>query len=555
MFVVLEIINKMDVTIVNLDDVDTVPNTNLKDDLVAACDFSETFGPDRERRTVDGEQIFYRLGRVEQGQWIPDKEPKRPVPHLYETNQVEGEEDLVIDKNGYAWRTQEALRAKGLTRHNMEATQQLWRPLKLNETNNVVQIPIAWSGPLDLPPQERGLGANRKLRDDLQFGCELDDERWLVYYTRLVLYQKNYGNVDVPQEWEQDEALGRWVNKQRLLYRRYARNNYYQHEIKTDGTLGRKVIPLSPWRIQMLYDLGFSFKINLGWHDRLAQLERFKEKYGHVQVSISDEDEFPGLHVWIQRQRTNYRRWKHGLPSSMNKRRFVLLDRLGLDWDPIASIWESRIEQLNEYRKEHGHVRVTKAQNMELALWLIYVRSQYRIYQETPWESALTQERIEELEGLGMDWEPILNQWQQQFEALVEFRDQNGHCMVPVDYPDNPSLSIWCQKQRLNYKSGLLSEEYTEKLRSIGFVFSVYDAAFERGLDRLRAYKEIHGDCRVPRSYSDKELVSFVHRQRNQYKRRMNGYSSSLTEERIEKLEDLGFEWRVRKSRCLEGQF
>ena len=208
-----------DVTVVNLDDVDTVPNTNLKDGLVAACvEFSETFGPDRERE-YSGRRILYRLASVEQGRWIPDKEPKRPVAHLYETNQDMEEGDLVIDKNGYAWRSRGATSQDDTTQYGSDTTR-LWRPLKFNETNNVVQIP-AWSGPLDLPPQERGLGANRKLRDDLQFGCELDDERWLVYYTRLVLYQKNYGNVDVPQEWEQDEALGRWVNKQRLLYRRY----------------------------------------------------------------------------------------------------------------------------------------------------------------------------------------------------------------------------------------------------------------------------------------------------------------------------------------------
>ncbi len=337
------------------------------------------------------------MGRVVQaGRWISSNETggERPVPHLYETN----EHRLVIDKNGYAWRTQEALQDKGLTRHDMVATQYLYRQTlhpSFNTTNMYmeVQLPIPWNGPLNLPPRERGMGTNRKLRDDLQFGCELDDERWLVYYTKLATFFWRFDNVNVPLEWDHDESLGRWVFKQRVLYRRLARNNYFQHERQSDGTIGRKINPLTPLRIQMLYDLGFSFKINLCWHDRLAQLKRFKENHGHVQVLKGAVDNFPGLNLWIQTQRTEYRRWKHDIPSSMTKRRFILLDRLGLDWDPLASMWDVRIQQLKDFKKEHGHVQVTKARNLELALWLIYVRSQYRIYQEMPWDSALMKDR------------------------------------------------------------------------------------------------------------------------------------------------------------------
>lgn len=538
--------NQDGVTIVNLDNDNDVSSLNNQEDgLVAACDFSETFGPNQERRTIDGDRIFYR--------WIPSQENERPAPHLYEINTNNNENnDLVIDKNGNAWRTQEALREQGLTRHKMEATQQLWRQLNTTTTSgsseNVVLTPIPWSGPLNLPPRERGTGSNRKLRDDLQFGCELDDERWLVHYTKLATFRSRFGHVNVPLHWQEDATLGRWVSKQRVLYRRLARNKYYQHEILADGRLGRKVNPLSPWRIQMLYDLGFSFKINLRWHDRLAQLERFRNKHGHVEVPATDSDEeFPGLNLWVQSQRTEYRRWKEGMPSSMTKRRFVLLDRLGLDWDPLASMWDSRIEQLKKHREKYGNIRVSRTQDFELASWLIYVRKQYRLYQESPWDSALTEDRITELQELDMDWKPLKNRWQQQFHALVDFRKENGHTAVPVDYTKDPSLALWVQKQRYNFRMGTLSEENEAQLRSIDFVFNTYDEAFRRGLEKLRVYREEHGDCRVPASHSDRKLVSFVKLQRSQYRKLMNGESSSLTEERIQQLEELGFEWRIER--------
>jgi hypothetical protein len=101
------------------------------------------------------------------------------------------------------------------------------------------------------------------------------------------------------------------------------------------------------------------------------------------------------------------------------------------------------------------------------------------------------------------------------------------------------------QKQRHAFKVGKLPVENEVELRSIGFVFDLYA---DRGLEQLKAYKEEYGDCRVPRSYSDSELVFFVKQQHTQYRRLENGKSSSLTGERRRKMEELGFEWQTRLS-------
>ena len=36
-----------------------------------------------------------------------------------------------------------------------------------------------------------------------------------------------------------------------------------------------------------------------------------------------------------------------------------------------------------------------------------------------------------------------LERWNQRFEELKEFRRQQGHCCVPLDYPQNPTLAHW----------------------------------------------------------------------------------------------------------------
>lgn len=66
----------------------------------------------------------------------------------------------------------------------------------------------------------------------------------------------------------------------------------------------------------------------------------------------------------------------------------------------------------------------------------------------------------------------------------------------------------------------------------------------------LRAYKASHGDCRVPSTYQEnKPLAYWVKTMRSEFKKQQKGESSSLTIEKIEKLNDLGFDWELRAGR------
>ena len=47
----------------------------------------------------------------------------------------------------------------------------------------------------------------------------------------------------------------------------------------------------------------------------------------------------------------------------------------------------------------------------------------------------------------------------QKYAQLEEFRDINGHCLVPKRYKDNPSLGNWVNKQRQNYRRYLKGEK------------------------------------------------------------------------------------------------
>ncbi len=197
-------------------------------------------------------------------------------------------------------------------------------------------------------------------------------------------------------------------------------------------------------------------------------------------------------------------------------------------------------------------------------------------------------------------------QWDQMFDRLVEFKAKQGHCLVPKRYPDDMKLGTWVHTQRIQNRKLLegkknnfsennddasqlsdqsedeicfrLTEDRRKRLADIGFVWSVreaehsyeasrivrtsYDDQWDAMFNLLSAYKERYGDCLVPKRYTENpKLGTWVDTQRVQYKKMKkriesdagvgNGISvgkggGRLTEQRIRRLEDIGFVWSLR---------
>lgn len=69
-------------------------------------------------------------------------------------------------------------------------------------------------------------------------------------------------------------------------------------------------------------------------------------------------------------------------------------------------------------------------------------------------------------------------------------------------------------------------------------------------MKELKSYAKIHGDVDVPLKYAPNQaLGAFVNRQRTEYRKMQQGVQTSLTEERIQDLNTLGFKWAIRVSR------
>ena len=115
-----------------------------------------------------------------------------------------------------------------------------------------------------------------------------------------------------------------------------------------------------------------------------------------------------------------------------------------------------------------------------------------------------------------------VEKWEERYQELLQFRQDNGHCVVPLCYPPNPTLSHWVKRQRYQYKlksdgkHSTLSRHRQALLERIGFVWDSHHSNWDEKYQELVEYKKMYGHCNVPSSYqaTNRALVSWVKSQR-----------------------------------------
>ena len=125
------------------------------------------------------------------------------------------------------------------------------------------------------------------------------------------------------------------------------------------------------------------------------------------------------------------------------------------------------------------------------------------------------------------------DKWDERFGQLKAFKEKHGHCNVPRN---KTQLSSWVHLQRSRYE--FLDPIRVARLESIGFLWNPHETAWTAMFSELVSYKAKYGDCNVPSNWSENRfLATWCHSQRS-HKRR-----STLSEERIQRLDLIGFDW------------
>ncbi|KAL9191536.1 hypothetical protein ACHAXT_001242 [Thalassiosira profunda] len=153
--------------------------------------------------------------------------------------------------------------------------------------------------------------------------------------------------------------------------------------------------------------------------------------------------------------------------------------------------------------------------------------------------------------------------WMNRFEELKAFKERHGTFDVPPDYK-HKQLSSWIrtQKQQSKYlregKVSHLTPARIELLNSLGFPWAGErrDKFWRDRYAELAAFHAQTGTTRIPPSYAEApQLHTWVSLQRRQLKLHGEGKPTKLTEERIQLLEAVGLETKIRSTTTWMDRF
>lgn len=333
-------------------------------------------------------------------------------------------------------------------------------------------------------------------------------------YALALEYYNAHGDLLIPCEYIAGDGsrLGRWIGTQR-----------------SDAKKGRPSV--TPLRRQKLEAIGMVWDVKeLEWERMYASAQAFQAAHG----SLSQPD-FAGakLSEWLSAQR---KKRKNGTLSSEKAER---LEALGLRWSPARdqnARWEKNYAQCLEYILVNGGTHVPRTYFSEdgksLGQWLCRQKAACRA-------GKLSPARREKIERFSPERSVKSARWADWYHAAEEYRRQHGHLLPPPGtkcrYGD---LHAWINIQRLACRSGSLSQERQAKLETLGMIWQVREAYWERMYLLAAQYSETHEKL-MPSPSEYPELASWIS---NQRARRRAG-KSSLTAERIQKLDAIGMIW------------
>ena len=138
-----------------------------------------------------------------------------------------------------------------------------------------------------------------------------NDAKWAFMYKLANEYQKEYGNLNIPQNYttSDDQALGIWLQTQR--------NNYRDGKLK-------------PGRIKLLEDIGINWHLKqcYSWEEMYSLAAEYYKTNGNLAIPRSYKaPNGANLGTWLSSQRQKYRQGK------LTNEKTLALENIGVVWD------------------------------------------------------------------------------------------------------------------------------------------------------------------------------------------------------------------------------
>ena len=228
------------------------------------------------------------------------------------------------------------------------------------------------------------------------------------------------------------------------------------------------------------------------------------------------------------------------LPNKVDQDRFI--EALTTKTvEVIARQWDFWFGLMIKYKEQHGTANAPSnyktPEGFNLGSWQYAQRKTFR-------NGTLEQDRIEKLEDIGFVWGEREESFNKGFEETLRYKEQHGTATATQYYetPEGFNLGSWQYAQRKTFRNGKLEQARIKKLEDIGFVWrESLEESFNKGFEETLRYKKQHDNANAPRSYKTPDgfnLRTWQTRQRRYFR------TGKLEQDRIKKLEDIGFVWR-----------
>lgn len=387
-------------------------------------------------------------------------------------------------------------------------------------------------------------------------------QKWMNTYEKLKRYKAVHDTIEISSEETDEEliALRTWCKNQKNMHIRWRQG----HDVG-----------MTQEKSDMLKELGMQFPP--AWEDMYVKIVQYKAQHGDIEIS-TDYD--PILAAWMARQNEVLGRHLSGKSTRLSDDQAMRLLGLGFQGgrgsaaalaansdgkvnvtgktvanQDFDTRWNEMLLQLRDYKAEHGHCNVPTSSGTDLAHWVAAQRRMYnKLVAGKPGKRAvLDAVKMQRLTEIGFQFRPrgSYTNWDDQMKGLKKFREEHGHCRIPVNHPELGSfvkLARRDYKNWINGKPSSMTPEREAQLKEQGFIFeggkTPQRAAgpiktWDERLEELLQYKAEFGHTVVPQNSG--QLGAWVHSQRVHYKKFKEGGKSQMTAEKALKLTEIGF--------------
>jgi HKD family nuclease len=347
------------------------------------------------------------------------------------------------------------------------------------------------------------------------------EQVWNENFAEFNQFYSKYRTFQVPKRTH--KKLSNWIITARLEYHK---GLLLEYQVKNLDDLDPN------WK------LSAKEKNDESWFDNLLQLEDFKRKNGHCNAP----QKVNSLGRWVNDQRTLKKRGR------LSEEKEQLLTNLGVVWDIKDNDFEIMIERLTQYKNKFGNFDVPlDYEDKQLAVYVFGIKSRGTI-----------PERKQRLDELGFNWEKhyskkvekpsnfITKEWLQKLNKVKLLKSEGVDINnITSEQSHLKNIKLYILNQQKRYRFDELKDEQIELLKSAGVLLektNKQDQRWATFYDLLILFKNENGHCRVTSAF-DEELKNWIGTLRRSYR------DNILEKSKIDKLNQIGFEWVVGKSK------